>query len=311
MLTVLIATYNGARTLPRVLTACCQLESPEGGWKLVIVDNASTDQTKEIIASFSQQLPLTYRYEPRQGKSIALNTGLSSIEGDLVVFTDDDVLPQANWLRQIRSTADSQPSFALFGGPILPKWELPPEEWILEWVPLSPTFAILYPAQEGPRDPRLIFGPNMTIRADIFRHGHRFDETLGPKGSQYDMGDETEFNVRLAKAGFKAWHCPDAVVYHMIRSFQMTQGWVLERAIHYGRARHRREMRESPNSPAVLLGISWSLLSQIWAQKAQRLRVIRAMWQGNAEKIFKARWQLNFLTGRALQARLMHRVKNV
>jgi len=74
MLTVLIATYNGARTLPRVLTACCQLESPEGGWKLVIVDNASTDQTKEIIASFSQRLPLTYRYGNRSALSNQLCT---------------------------------------------------------------------------------------------------------------------------------------------------------------------------------------------------------------------------------------------
>jgi glycosyltransferase involved in cell wall biosynthesis len=310
MLTVLMATYNGARTLPDVLTAYCHLESPEEGWKLVIIDNGSTDQTKEIISSFSQRLPLTYRHESRRGKSVALNTGLSSVSGDLVVFTDDDVLPQPNWLRQICSTADSQLSFSIFGGPILPKWEFPPEDWILEWVPLSPMFAILYPAKEGPIDPRLVFGPNMTIRADVFHNGNRFDETLGPKGSHYAMGEETEFNVRLAKAGFKAWHCQEAVVYHMIRAFQMTQDWVLDRAIHYGRARYRQELRNSVNAPVSSLGIPWSLLSQIWAQSVQSLRVSRAKWSGNAEKIFKARWQLNFLTGRALEARLRHNVQS-
>jgi len=309
MLTVLMATYNGARTLPYVLNAYCQLESPEGGWKLAIVDNGSTDQTKEIISSFSQRLPLAYRHESRRGKSVALNTGLSSVWGDLVVFTDDDVLPQPNWLRQIRSAADSQFSFSIFGGPILPKWEFPPEDWILEWVPLSPMFAILYPAEEGPINPRLIFGPNMAVRANIFQNGNRFDETLGPKGPHYAMGEETEFNLRLAKAGFKAWHCKGAIVYHMIRASQMTQDWVLGRAIHHGRAQYRREMRESPQSPASLLGIPWSLLSQILAQKAQRLRVSRARWSGNAEKIFKARWRLNYLTGRVLEARLLHNVK--
>ena len=87
MLTVLIATYNGAKTLPEVLSAYCALEPPDGGWKLVIVDNGSTDHTKEIVATFRHHLPLTYLYEPRQGKNTALNTGLSNISGDLVVLT--------------------------------------------------------------------------------------------------------------------------------------------------------------------------------------------------------------------------------
>ncbi len=135
MLTVLIATYNGARTLPYVLNIYCQLEPPDDGWQLVIVDNRSTDQTKEVIASFTQRLPLTYLFEPRQGKNVALNTGLSRVAGDLIVFTDDDTLPQPNWLRQIRLAADSQSEFVIFGGPILPKWEVLPEDWVSSWIP--------------------------------------------------------------------------------------------------------------------------------------------------------------------------------
>src|SRR5712692_7215239 len=140
MLTVLMATYNGARTLPEVLNAYCKLDSPDGGWNLIIIDNGSTDNTKEIIASFRSRLPLTYIFEPVLGKSVALNTGLLSVTGDLVVLTDDDALPRPDWLVQMRLAADSQPSFSLFGGAIIPHWEIPPEDWMLPiWFALTIT----------------------------------------------------------------------------------------------------------------------------------------------------------------------------
>jgi glycosyltransferase involved in cell wall biosynthesis len=304
MLTVLIATYNGAKTLPEVLSTYCRLEPPDGGWKLVIVNNGSTDHTKEIVAAFRYRLPLTYLYEPRQGKNAALNTGLSNISGDLVVLTDDDVLPQPDWLRQVRLGADAQPSFSIFGGPILPKWECPPDDWLLAWVPLGPTFAILNSLEEGPIRPRLVFGPNMTVRADIFQCGYRFDESIGPKGSNYAQGSEAEFLRRLANAGFQAWHCRDAVVEHIIQSFQMNKAWVLARAIRYGRGQYRLAAKALPNLPESLLGIP---MPTLWQILAQSLRVSYAKLSGNPEKLFKARWHLNYLYGRAIEARLLRR----
>jgi glycosyltransferase involved in cell wall biosynthesis len=300
MLTVLIATYNGAKTLPEVLKAYCAVEPPDGGWKLVIVDNGSTDHTKEIIATFRQRLPLTYLCEPKAGKNAALNTGLSKIAGDLVALTDDDVLPQPDWLRRVRLGANSQPSFSIFGGPILPKWECPPGEWILAWVPMAPTFTILDSLAEGPIPPRLVFGPNMTVRTDIFQRGYRFDEAIGPKGSDYAMGSEAELLRRLANAGFKAWHCKRAVVHHIIRSFQMNEEWVLARAVRYGRGQYRLAAKELPKLPASLLGVPISLRSQMLAQ---RLRLGYAALSRDTEKRFRVRWQLNVLIGKAVEAR--------
>src|SRR5215470_9345199 len=114
MLTVLMATYNRAGLLPEVLNTYSRLEPPDGGWKLVIVDNGSTDQTKETIKSFSSRLPITYLTELKRGKSAAVNTGLASVSGDLVVFTDDDVLPHPHWLNEMRSAADSRLSYSVF-----------------------------------------------------------------------------------------------------------------------------------------------------------------------------------------------------
>jgi glycosyltransferase involved in cell wall biosynthesis len=259
------------------------------------------DQTREIIASFRQRLPLTYLYEPKQGKNLALNTALSSVLGDLVVFSDDDALPQPNWLKLLRSAADSNPTFTIFGGPIIPKWEFPPEEWISAWVPLGPTFALLNPLDEGPIHPRLIFGPNMAVRTSIFQHGYRFDETIGPNGPNYPMGSEADLLRRLAQDGFQAWHCRNAVVQHIIRSFQMREEWVLARAVRYGRGQYRMWAKNLPKQPLSLLGIPVSLLARI---AIQGCRIVRAKWNGNPERVFKERWQLNYLTGRAIEARL-------
>jgi glycosyltransferase involved in cell wall biosynthesis len=306
MLTVLIATYNGAKTLPEVLSAYCALEPPDGGWKIVIVDNGSTDQTREIITSFHHRLPLTYLYEPKKGKNAALNTGISSISGDLVVLTDDDVLPRSDWLRHFRLAANAQPLYAIFGGPILPKWERPvegAENWILTWVPRGPAFSLLNPSDEGPINPRLVFGPNMAVRADVFQSGYRFDEAIGPQRSIYAMGSESEFLRRLAKAGFKAWHCRDAVVEHIIRSFQMNKKWVLARAVRYGRGQYRLAAKELPSLPASLLGIPISLLLHMLAQG---LRWGYAKVRADREKVFKTQWQLNFLIGKTIEARQLY-----
>jgi glycosyltransferase involved in cell wall biosynthesis len=137
LLTVLIATHNGEKTLPRTLESFLDLEDPRGGWHVVIVDNGSVDSTPDIIDSFTARLPLTHLSEPRTGKNRALNAGLASVQGNLVVFTDDDVIADRRWLSSLRACADERPQYAIIGGPVLPKWPAPPDTWILNSVKLN------------------------------------------------------------------------------------------------------------------------------------------------------------------------------
>ncbi len=125
MLTVLMATRNRARILGEVLDSYGRLQPPSSGWKLVVVDNGSTDETAPVIASFANRLPLHSVREPKLGKNFALNTALGLVEGDLVVFTDDDAFPASDWLLQLRKAADTQPGYSMFGGTIVPRWEAP------------------------------------------------------------------------------------------------------------------------------------------------------------------------------------------
>ncbi len=304
MLTVLFATYNGQKTLDTVLKAYCRLAVPPGKWKLVIVDNGSKDNTRSIINSYHNVLPITYLFEDKPGKNAALNTGLREVEGDLVILTDDDVLPQPDWLIQYRIASDSHPDYDIFGGRILPHWEIPPEEWLTSWVPLSPVFAVLdHIDDNGPVENYLVYGPNMAIRNAIFHAGFRFDESIGPQGNNYAQGSETQLLLKLRDAGYRAWHCRDAVVRHIVKSSQMDMNWVLARAVRYGRGQYRLGADIVKYGPRVN-GIPFTLLLRILKHT---LAVGKAKLIKNKERTFKAHWCLNYDIGRATEAYKMYR----
>lgn len=301
MLTVLLATHNGADTLPEVLAAYRTLEQPVGGWKLVIVDNGSTDNTREIISSFRPHLPIEYHFEPKLGKNVALNGGLCLVGGDLVVFTDDDAIPRPDWLVQARELADSHPDFAVFGGAIVPHWQVPPPSWILPFQ--CPLLTITDPNwNDGPTFPGRVWGPNMVVRTEVLKSGYRFNEALGPSGSRYQMGDETDFVDRLVAAGFKVWHSKRLVVAHMIRSGQMKKEWILRRAYASGRVAYRRHVPAKP--VALLAGFPRYLVRQIIEQ------AFRTMWSrllSDETTWVQQRSRLSYLVGQAIEGRLIHK----
>src|SRR5215469_7473654 len=139
MLTVVFATRDRSNLLSKVLESFCQLREPSGGWKLVAVDNGSKDDTARLLESFADRLPMRTIFEATPGKNNALNAALQFIEGDLAVFTDDDVFPRVDWLVQLRTAADTHPAYSIFGGLILPRWEVRPPSWVA-WIDFSPVF---------------------------------------------------------------------------------------------------------------------------------------------------------------------------
>jgi glycosyltransferase involved in cell wall biosynthesis len=308
MLTVLFATRNRSGILRNVLESFCHLQSPPSGWKLVIVDNGSTDETAQVIASFAKRLPLHSVLEPKLGKNSALNTGLGLVEGDLTVLTDDDVFPHADWLVQLRKAADAHPECSMFGGAVVPRWEVRPPHWIrwgIDPCPpkhriCGPLFTLTDPSlQEGPISPWLIYGPNMAIRTGVFRSGARFDSSIGPNGSSYAMGSETEILLRLSLHGHQGWHVRDAVVEHFVRKEQLNKAWILQRAIRSGRGRYRlsANVKLWMGIPRhVFLGVSREILYV--AIKAVLLR---------DDSLFRSRLRLNVLRGEAIEARIIGR----
>jgi glycosyltransferase involved in cell wall biosynthesis len=309
MLTVLMAAHNSAKTLPRVLDAYRLLQPPSGGWKAVIADNGSTDATAEIVRQYADQLPVELVLEPRVGQNRARNTGLLHVEGDLVVMTDDDTVPQADWLLQMRGAADLHPEFDVFGGKIVPLWPSPPPEWFFRLVPLGMTFAMTAPdLVDGPIAPGLVWSPNMAVRRKVFDAGHRFDESVGPQPGQYRMGSETEFTTRIERHGHRARHCAKSVVGHIIRPAQMDPNWIIRRGYRFGKDMYWKERAASGNSEIPQFwGIPRWKLRKLVQEAAKSLF---ARLTSDFESGFAARWETQYLLGycwEALQARRMER----
>jgi glycosyltransferase involved in cell wall biosynthesis/GT2 family glycosyltransferase len=291
-----MATYNGAPTLPRVLAAYAALAAPDDGWRLVIVDNGSTDDSRDIILAHARRLPLSYLHEARRGKNVALNRGLAEVLADaatdLLVFTDDDAMPAPNWLRCLSARAAAHPAYAVFGGAIVADWAAPPPDWVLAHVPLGLTYGLTAPdLADGPVFPGLVWGANMAVRRAVFDAGFRFDESLGPNGGEYAMGGETSFTRRVAAAGFRSWFCRDAVVAHHIRAHQLQAPFLLQRARRFGRGQYRQE---PPGAVPEWLGVPRWMFRR-WLQEA--LGAALAWARGDAIAVFRHRWELAYLQG--------------
>ena len=143
----------------------------------------------------------------------------------------------------------------------------------------------------------------MAVRSNIFQMGYKFDETVGPNGSNYAQGSETQLLRRLRQEGFKAWHCKNAIVEHFIRSSQMEKKWVLARAIRYGRGSYRLGMvglKWKSYFQGIPLYLCLEILNKVY-------RLGKAKLSGNAERIFKEHWYLNYLVGIALEARNIYK----
>lgn len=293
-LTVLLATHNGAATLPQVLRAYEKLIAPAGGWKVIVVDNASTDSTPALLAA-ATKLPLTALRTEQRGKNVALNIGLQHLEGDLVVLTDDDAIPDQDWLVKLRDVADTATHYDVFAGKIVPAWPPNTPDWIERIVPLGATYAATSLAlKPGPISATQVWGANMAVRRPVFSAGHRFNEGVGPQAGQYIMGSEVEFTCRLETFGHRSWFDPRPVVQHIIRPNQVEAAWIFQRAYRLGRHMFYQERPSMGSDLAMLRG------APRWKYRMLLENRLRQAWYrvtGQFDHRFKADWEVSFLRG--------------
>lgn len=224
---VIICTYNRANSLADTL--CCFTKQSYNieNWELIVVDNNSNDNTKEIISQYSRKLPnLIYKFEPQQGLSYARNLGINSADGEIIVFTDDDVLPEADWLVQIQTNMEKYQCDAC-GGYIAPKWEAPPPPWLTE---IFYGFLAIKTDTNGPRqlaiNDELPFGANMAFRKSIFSMYGLFDTQKGRKGNVLAGGEDGEMFARIIRANCSVYYFPDIKVTHKVEAFRIKKNYL-------------------------------------------------------------------------------------
>ena len=263
---IIICTYNRCESLLKVLDDLKTLRVPENtSYEILVVDNNSRDDTRATIEAASQERPGSFKYifEPRQGKSFALNTAVKSARGDIVAFTDDDVELDSEWLVEIKRAFDLHDCMGI-GGRILAVWDSEVPWWYEEHGPYRLMGAIVrLDLGEEPCELRIpAWGANMAVRRTAFEKYGRFREDLGPNpDSRMYSGEDTEFWLRLIHGGEKLIYAPKVLVYHPVEEKRKKQNYFLSWYFNYGRAMTRIE--QNPEGAIYYFGVPRYLFRQL------------------------------------------------
>jgi glucosyl-dolichyl phosphate glucuronosyltransferase len=225
-LSVIIATRDRHQLLDECLVHLARQPFAPGD-EVIVVDNGSSDDTPAVIARHARryQVPLRHLDERRPGKSYALATALAVAQGDVLAFTDDDVNVEPSWLDAIRA-AMADPTVALIGGPVAPRWERRAPSWLRKaadsYGSLTAPLALLnYGAEASPLGPRTVLGANLAVRREVFARVGGFASHLGKLQGTGLSGEDDELCRRVQAAGFRTLYCPHARVGHWVPAERM------------------------------------------------------------------------------------------
>jgi GT2 family glycosyltransferase len=198
---VIVCTYNGSRTIRNCLESLQRLNYPN--YEMIVVDDGSTDTTPEILDDFSD---IHIVRQDNLGLSAARNRGAREAGGEIFAYTDDDCMPDEDWLYHIVETF-GRGEYAMVGGPNLSPPARNRVEAAVAAAPGAPTHVLLSD-QEAEHIP----GCNMAIRRDAFLQVGGFDPVYRK------AGDDVDICWRLLEQGLKIGFDPSATVWHYRRS---------------------------------------------------------------------------------------------
>jgi len=229
-ISIIISTFNRAQSLYQTLKSLGEVKVPDRcRAEVIVVDNASTDATATVAQSARlENMQNVYLFEPRKGKSNALNSGLAAARGETLVFIDDDILPSEDWLQEIMDCFDKTHCDALVG-----KVKLAPDlerSWMGK---LEKNYLAITDFESG--EPIHWVGANAAFLRPCLRRVRQFDPELG--SGALGNAEDTLFGQQLVEAGFKMIHAARAVVIHEPDKSRLThRAW-----LHAARLRARSQ----------------------------------------------------------------------
>ncbi len=250
-ITVILCTYNRCHDLQTALDSVAASILPETvSWDVLVVDNNSNDQTREVVSQHCLKNPghFKYLFEPSPGKSHALNSGIREATGDVLAFMDDDVTVEPTWLQNLTEALNNN-DWAGTGGRIILQWPSSVPEWLVKEGPLARHG---FPGFDQGTEPCALTGPpfgtNMAFHKTMFEKHGGFRLDLGPSPHNEIRNEDTEFGRRLISAGERIRYVPQAIVYHPVPAEKLHQKHFLK----WGFDKGRGEAREFKVRPLYL-----------------------------------------------------------
>ncbi len=252
---VVVASYNGARTLKACLGSLARLNYPD--YEVILVDDGSTDSTPEIVRAYQNVRYI--RHEANLGLGTARNTGIGAATGEIIAFTDADCRVDEDWLYHLAGVL-VRDGFAGVGGPNIP----PPED--------SPIATVVMASPGGPahvlltdREAEHVPGCNMAFYKSALLAVGSFDPVFR------EAGDDVDLCWRLRQAGLKIGFSPAGFVWHHRRA---TIRDYLKQQYGYGKA-EALLMRKHPEYFNAVGACTWR--GRIYGSARLRTRIGRPL----------------------------------
>ena len=221
-ISAVITTYNRCEMLAMALEALLGQKAGGVRYEVVVVDNNSTDNTRATIEALIAKghANLRYVFEPKQGIAYGRNAGMAAARGDIIAFTDDDVVVTDNWIAVIKRAFDENPDVEYIGGKILPDWTEPPPKWLTvdHWWPL----ALLDRGDKrfyiDASNPLCLPTANASFRRELFSR-------IGLFSPEFSGREDHELFVRLWQAGGQGLYEPDLVVMARVQPERLLKSY--------------------------------------------------------------------------------------
>lgn len=237
MVTIAIPTYNRADLLCQTLAGVAAQAHPRDRFEVLVIDNNSCDHTGAVVRDLAGALPaLRYLHEPRQGLAHARNRAIAEARGEIILFGDDDILVQPDWLTQMIAPllADAAARrIGAVGGEVIPVFPDGLPGWMRQWhAPLA------LRADAGPIEARQsVMGANLAIPKWVLEQVGPFHVALDRVGERCFCGGESEMLRRVRAAGLEVWFAPAATVKHQICAGRTTFRYAARHAFDSARSR--------------------------------------------------------------------------
>jgi glycosyltransferase involved in cell wall biosynthesis len=296
--TAVIITYNRSGMLTAALESVLKQESRGVCYEVIVVDNNSTDTTREVVEGYIAEghKNLRYVFEPRQGSSFARNAGLAVACSEIIAFADDDVRVAKDWIATIKRTFDASPEFDCIGGKVLPLWRTPPPNWLTpeHWMPLALQDYGNRPLTINLNNPLCLVSANLAIRREAIVAIGLFAPDLQRIKDGIGSMEDAELLERYWRAGRDCLYVPELIVETDVAAERMTKAY--HRRWHTGHGHFYAIMR------SIAMERASSRLFDVPAFLYKQATIDAVSWLvlfllGNPSRSFACEKRLHFFQG--------------
>jgi glycosyltransferase involved in cell wall biosynthesis len=226
---VIIPTYNRSELLKQTVESFLAQTYPKDRWELLLVDNASTDNTLKVIDEIAAREPNVKALgEARRGAHHARNSGALAARGDILYFTDDDMLAEPDLLETIVTGFVEGSNVGSVTGRVLPRWDTEPPVWVLKYC----KNALLSLIDLGPElivsdDDPGVYSCHQAVLRDAFMKAGGFNPDTN--AGEFTGDNETGLNLKIKALGYRFAYVGASVTHHMIPASRLTQAYLNSR----------------------------------------------------------------------------------